>query len=222
MGCGPTEGFVMKLINAVAIVGLTAFTGMAWAAEGGKSLGFYVGGEIGSATANTTVQTVSMQAKVDSSTTGWSVFAGFRPQKFFGAELSYIDFGSAKVNNVQDGAGDIIYQARAKNSAIAGYIIGYLPLLPSKWDVFAKAGYSRLSTKTDSNGNYPNISTCNGSSCQIVGMASTSESKRTGDFAYGIGTQYRFGSLGLRVEYQKITASQAKPDMFSVGVAWNF
>lgn len=210
----------MKAITAITLVTFAAFAGLAYAADPQPqpSPGFYVGAEVGPAAAHTTVPAgIVWQTNVDTSTTGWNVFAGFRPQKYFGAELAYIDFGSSKVNNVSDCC-DLIYEARAKNHAIAGFIIAYVPLLPAKWDIFAKAGYARLTTETDSNGNYPNI--CLGTSC--VGMSSTSTSNTAGDFIYGVGTQYRFDSLALRVEYQKISGTQVKPDIFSVGVAWNF
>lgn len=216
----------MKAIIVITLAAVTAYAGMAYSAEPQppppKSLGFYVGAGLGTATANTTVIVPGWQTKVDSSTTGWNLFAGFRPQQYFGAELAYIDFGSAKVNNVSDGNQDIFYQARAKNSAIAGYIVGYLPLLPARWDIFAKAGYASLKTTTDSNGNFPNIATCIGSSCGIIGAFSTSDSKTSGEFTYGLGTQYRFDSLAVRLEYQRIDGTNAKPEMFSLGLAWNF
>ncbi len=212
----------MKLFTAITWMALTTLAGTAHSAEPlpQPSPGFYVGAGIGAAAAHTTVPAgITWQTNVDTSTTGWNLFGGFRPQKFFGAELEYIDFGSSKVNNISDCC-DLIYEARAKNHAIAGFIIGYVPLLPAKWDIFAKAGYARLTTETESNGNYPDI--CVGNPCAIVGMSSTSTSNTAGDFAYGFGTQYRFGSLALRLEYQKITGTQAKPDMFSAGLSWNF
>ncbi len=220
----------MKTINAAAIVGLTAYAGLAHTAESQQSLGFYVGGEIGTAKSDNFVQSPVWTYHVDESTTGWGVFAGIRPLKFLGAEVNYIDFGTAKKDNISDGAGNITYQASATNDAITGYIVGYLPLLQSHWDVFAKAGYASLNTKTNSNGNYPNVYVCSGGlgpNCQLfgltpIGMASHSTSDHQNAFAYGFGTQYQFGSVGVRVEYQKIDVSQAKPNMISVGVTWTF
>lgn len=212
----------MRPITAATLVGLAAFAGMPDAGAANSSTGVYVGAGVGSATANTTVHTPGWQAQVDNTTTGWNVFAGMRPGKILGVELNYIDFGNSRVNNVQDGSGNVIYQASAKNTAVTGYFVGYVPSLPTGWDIFGKVGIALLDTKTDSNGNYPNIAICNATSCPIVGMASTSTSHRTNDFAYGIGAQYRFGSVGVRAEYQKITASEAKPDLISVGVTWNF
>ena len=212
----------MKAITAIALVS-SIVAGIACAAEPQPqpSPGFYVGAEIGTAAAHTTVPAgVAWQTNVDTSTTGWNLFAGFRPQKYFGAELGYIDFGKSKVNNIDDGNADVIYEATAKNHAIALYLVGYVPLMPNTWDIFAKAGYARLTSETFSSYNFPNI--CVGNPCSFVGSSSTSTSNTTGDFAFALGTQYRFGSVAFRAEYQKITGTQTKPDLFSVGVAWNF
>jgi Outer membrane protein beta-barrel domain len=211
----------MKAITAITLVAFTAFAGTAYAADPPL---FYAGASFGAASSNTYVQTTNWTQLVDKSTLGWSLFAGIRPLSYLGAELNYIDFGNSKVNNIRDGIGDITYQASAKNTAIAGYVVGYLPLVPSRFDLFAKAGYAHLSTKTDSNGNYPHEVTCDvsGSSCQVVGMATLSTSNQRNEFAYGFGGQYLFGLLGVRMEYQKISGTQAKPNMFSVGVTWSF
>ena len=213
----------MKAITVTSLVGLTAFAGMAYAAEPQSTppLGFYAGAEIGTAAAHTDVNAANVWGtNVNTSTTGWSLFAGFRPQKYFGAELDYIDFGKSKVNDISDGNADVIYEATAKNHAIAGYLVAYAPLLPNTWDLFAKVGYARLTTETFSSYNFPNI--CVGNPCSFVGSSTTSDSNTTGDFAYALGTQYRFGSVALRAEYQQISGSKAQPDMFSIGLTWNF
>ena len=216
------SGFVMKLITAMTLVAFT-FAGVTNAAEPQSTppLGFYAGAEIGTAAAHTDVNAANVWGtNVNTSTTGWSLFAGFRPQKYFGAELDYIDFGKSKVNDINDGNADVIYEASAKNHAIAGYLVAYAPLVPNTWDLFAKIGYARLTTETFSSYNFPNI--CVGNPCSFVGSSTTSESNTTGDFAYALGTQYRFGSVALRAEYQQINGSKAQPDMFSIGFAWNF
>ncbi len=220
----------MKVISAAALIGLVAPPRMACAAEPHQVLGFFVGGEIGTAKSDNFVESPVWTYQVDESTMGWGAFAGIRPFKYFGAEVNYIDFGTAKKNNISDGAGNTTYQASAKNDAISGYIVGYLPLLQSNWDIFAKAGYARLNTRTESNGNYPNVYVCSGGlgqNCQLfgltpIGIASHSTSDHQTAFAYGFATQYQFGSVGVRVEYQKIDASRAKPQMISAGVTWTF
>lgn len=215
----------MRAINAVAVIGLAAIAGVVHAREASNSLGFYVGGEFGTAQSSTPVPTnIGVELPVDKSATGWSAFAGIRPFKHFGAELNYIDFGSPHIDNLLIDnlpvpAGDIISRATAKNTTIAGYVMGYLPLIPSRWDIFAKAGYASLTTKANSNGNYPNV--C-GQPCVPLGLASASSSHQKSDFAYGLGTQYRFNSIGVRAEYQKISTSADGPSLVSVGLTWTF
>lgn len=216
----------MKAVYATTVIGLAAIANVAHAGEANKSPGYYVGGEFGTAKSSTPVPTnIGGELQVDKSSTGWSVFAGIRPSKYFGAELNYIDFGSPHIDNLLIEqlplpAGDIIYRATAKNTAIAGYVMGYLPLIPSRWDLFAKAGYASLTTKANSNGNYPNV--CTGQPCVPLGLASASSSHQKSDFAYGLGTQYRFNSIGVRAEYQKVSTSADGPSLVSVGLTWNF
>jgi hypothetical protein len=42
------------------------------------------------------------------------------------------------------------------------------------------------------------------------------------DFAYGAGTQAKFGAIAVRAEYERISASGGKPDIVSLGITWNF
>ncbi len=215
----------MRAISAIASIGLTVFAGMALAEEPNQPskqpLGLYAGAQVGVAAANTVVPQYTGARTVDSASFGWSLFAGTRPGKYLGAEIGYIDFGKSKSNNITDGSANITYEASAKNSAFTATVLGYLPLATS-WDLFARAGYARVSTKTDSNGNYPSSGVCDASGCHTVGIASWSTSTSDSDFIYGFGTQYRVDSLSIRLEYQKISASQARPDLLSVGVAWHF
>src|SRR5450432_2531126 len=170
-GLRPIRGFLMRAISSIAFIALAAFVRLASAEEPAKSTGFYVGAEIGSATSGTWVQTQIQRYDVTGSQTGWGVFAGIRPAKYFGAEINYLDFGKANSSNLTDVLGNITYKASATIDAFTGYVVGFLPL-PHQWDLFGKVGYASLNTKTDSNGNYPSDCTFNGTSCVPIGMAS--------------------------------------------------
>jgi hypothetical protein len=37
-----------------------------------------------------------------------------------------------------------------------------------------------------------------------------------------VGVQSRFGALGVRAEYERISSQYGDPDMFTVGATWNF
>lgn len=213
----------MKHAYASTLAVLAAVTGVANAADPPNSLGAYVGAEVGTANSSATVPAYVGSITVDKNPTGWTVFAGVRPKKYYGAELDYTDFGNAKVTNLQQDQlqpPDVTYVASAKNTAFSGYVIGYLPMVPSGWDLFAKAGFASLTTRTHSEGNYPNA--CTGQPCMPIGMASLSSRHQQAYFTYGFGTQYRFGALGVRAEYQRINSTFVNPHLISVGVYWKF
>jgi opacity protein-like surface antigen len=42
------------------------------------------------------------------------------------------------------------------------------------------------------------------------------------DFAYGVGTQVKFGNLAVRAEYERISENSGSPDILSVGVTFTF
>jgi hypothetical protein len=225
----------MRVIQSAVVLGLatvagtalagTALAGTALAATGpeesaGKSLGFYVGAEFGSGKSSTYIPTWLGSVPVDNSATGWSVFTGLRPNRYFGAELSYTDFGTLHRDNLDAGMGSVIYKAEASNSAYGGYAVGYLPLIPNRWDLFAKVGYAGLVTKTNSLGNYVNVYLAG--SAAPIGTASFSSRQQGSGFAFGFGAQYRIGALGVRAQYQRVSVSDASPSLVSLGAFWNF
>jgi Outer membrane protein beta-barrel domain len=220
-GQWPEKGLLMRAIYSVAFVALAALIGAAYAEEPAKSTGIYVGAEVGTAKSQSTVPATIGATTVNESATGWTAFVGIRPQKFVGLEFSYIDFGNAHKDYPPPPGPpvDALYRASASNSAYAGYVMGYLPL-PEHWDLFGKVGYASVNTKTESNGNYPN--SCTGQPCIPIGMASFSTNYHNGEFAWGLGTQYRFNSLGVRAEYQRLSGSYNHQDLISVGLTWQF
>lgn len=46
------------------------------------------------------------------------------------------------------------------------------------------------------------------------------------DFAYGVGTQWKFGPVAWRLEYERVNVTGNEgggdPDMLSAGVSWTF
>ncbi len=217
----------MTFRNAFAVFGLLAVIGFAQAQEAQKkSLGFYVGAEFGT---SHTIATVQSNAEppfgLNKQTGAWSGFIGLRPFKYLGAELSYADFGNARIENLSDGNGNVTYFAQSKSKATSLYLVGYVPLIANKWDLFAKAGKGRLKVEQSTAGNYP--ANCvsppdDPSTCSPQGMVSASSRWSQTDFTYGIGTQYRFGSFGLRAEYQSIGNSSNRPSTYLLGAYWRF
>jgi hypothetical protein len=208
------------MFQSAVVLGISAAAGIAHAEDAGKPLGFYVGAEFGSGKSSTYIPTWEGSVPVDNSATGWSVFTGLRPNRYFGAELSYTDFGSLHRDNLDAGMGSVIYRAKASSSAYGGYAVGYLPLVPNRWDLFAKVGYAGLVTRTNSLGNYLNVYL--GGSATPIGTASYSSRQQGSGFAFGFGSQYRLGALGLRAQYQRVSVSDASPSLVSLGAFWNF
>ena len=124
------------------------------------------------------ISDVSVTAS-DLSNTAWKAFAGFRPIKQFAMEADYLDLGSQSANFVS-GSTDLKYKA------FAAYAVGFLPLPVPFLDVFAKGGLARW----DSSGG------------TTLPTGFTSLSANGTEFAWGIGTQAHFGSLGARLEYE--------------------
>jgi hypothetical protein len=111
----------------------------------------------------------------------------------------------------------------SKSSAKAVYVVGYLPLGSSNWDLFVKLGGGRWSVHDSAAGNYPNSCVVvPGSGCVPRGFVSSSISATTTQDMGAIGAQYRFGAWGVRAEYQSISTSGTPPRLYTAGVTWTF
>jgi outer membrane protein with beta-barrel domain len=116
----------------------------------------------------------------DLNSTSWKAFAGLRPINLFAVEADYIDLGSQTSSFL----GNTVH---LQYEAFAGYAVGFVPLPVPYLDVFGKIGLARWSS-SGSNASVPN------------GFFSLSENGT--EFAWGIGTQVHFGSVGARLEYE--------------------
>jgi opacity protein-like surface antigen len=204
-------------LAALALFTLAA-AGTAFAAP--HPLGLYVGGSLGASQIQSFAPSAgSPSFLLDKNTTGWKVLVGIRPTHALGLELNYIDFGTAHLGPIGE-----LYHANAYNTAVAGFLVGYFPLPFKRFDLFGKLGAAELRSHGDSIGNYPNTCISNPvtQTCDPVGVASASETHDKSALAYGVGAQWRFGSLGVRAEYERIHNSQNEPDLLSLGLTWRF
>jgi opacity protein-like surface antigen len=93
--------------------------------------------------------------------------------------------------------------AEADSKAGAGFLVGYLPLPLPLLDVYGKVGAAAW--KVDA-------------SNPLVSLRDSGSS-----FAWGAGAGLHFGSLGLRLEYQKFNHSGNRNlDLLSLGATWTF
>lgn len=120
----------------------------------------------------------------DLSSTSWKAYVGVRPINAFAVEADYLDLGSQTVNTT-DASGTINTNVHYK--AFAGYAVGFAPVPLPYLDVFGKIGLARWSS--GGNTNAPSGS-----------LFSLSDNGT--EFAWGVGAQAHFGSVGGRLEYE--------------------
>jgi opacity protein-like surface antigen len=144
----------------------------------------------------------------------WKAIAGFRPISPVGVELEYIDFGDPHAGpNYNFRVAD----SDAKAAAVFG--VGYLPLPVRFLDIYGKLGVARLHSNTTAI--VPGLCPP-GAFCPALAIGIYRQNQWGTDFAYGAGTQAKFGPIAVRAEYERFTASGGNPDIFSLGVNWTF
>lgn len=145
----------------------------------------------------------------------WKGFAGARPLPMLGVELAYIHFGNAS-GPLPPSAIFRYFKDSSKESATTLSGVGYLPLPVPFLQLYGKLGVARLHSDAQVSSIPP---TCPvGFGCTVP--YTVRQNQWTTDLAYGAGAQARFGSVGIRAEYERINASPGSPDLFSLGVTW--
>jgi OOP family OmpA-OmpF porin len=151
--------------------------------------------------ADATLDGGQFQSDLDIKDRPYKLILGIRPVDFFGVEVNYLDFGTARRAQVLP---DLDVSAKAK--FYDAFAIGYLPL--PLVDLYAKAGLVRWDADVQ-------LTTIAGPQPRVSDSGT--------DFAYGAGAQLRFGSLAARLEYERFdVSSAARVDILSLGVTWTF
>jgi opacity protein-like surface antigen len=148
----------------------------------------------------------------------WYLAAGIRPFRPLGLELQYIDFGRIHADSGSIGGQGGITAVDAKAGTLSA--LGYLPLPVPFLDVYGKVGVARLHETTTEIGPVPFYLDCP----DVISCApGTSDiSNWSTNFAYGAGVQGKIGSLAIRAEYERVSASGENPSIASLGVTWTF
>lgn len=180
-------------------------------------LGFYVGAGGGTATLRQDPTPDTGYYGFVREDFGWDAFVGVRPLPYLGAELGYVDFSSGNRYDYYPG---YYVPGHVSADAPVGFAVGYLPVQPW-WDLYLKAGAARLHRSWD----FVPEADCGYAGCGIA-FASYPGSLTEWDFAWGLGTQWKFGPAAFRVEYQRVntggSANAGDPDLLSFGVSWTF
>jgi opacity protein-like surface antigen len=174
-------------------------------------LGLYLGGSIGRANVRVDSRTTGDLFDLDAHDLGWKAMLGVRPIAPLGAEFEYIDFGHP--THTLDA---VRTDSRARGAGL--FAVGYLPI--PVIDVFGKVGVARLQTiaKGVSETVQASGEVCNNSSLSCLFDSNHTDTR----FAYGGGVQFKVARLGIRAEYERISARGGDPSLLSLGAIWTF
>jgi len=184
------------------------------AARADNLLGLYIGGGVGQSRVRSDLGAFSNLGEFVENHTGWKALIGVRPISLLGAELEYADLGhsASGVGPVPPG---LIYNLDVSQKATSLFGLVYWPLPLPIFDVYGKAGFSRLRTEVNASWRCVAPITC-------VANPSFHQDSTDTRFAYGAGAQAKFLSLGVRVEYERISAPGGSPDLYSIIATWTF
>jgi hypothetical protein len=189
---------------------------------GGNPLGFYVGAGLGGATVHEGFYDLgsgTFRNFSDNQRFAWKVMMGIRPITWLGAEVEYLDLGSASLGSTllvpgDSSAGEFL-GAHSAARAGAGFAVGYLPLPVSGMDLFGKLGVTRLQMPYRYADDYPATCPAN-ESCQLF----VSRHDVDTGAAYGGGAQFRFSAFAVRAEFERLSTSIGDPHVVSLGFTW--
>lgn len=194
-------------------------------------LGLYAGGSVGQSQVKaawtipplpiTTLQPAYYSGVFNETATAFKILAGIRPLSFIGAEIAYDDLGHAQGNwrahSYFNGsltlAAVVPASVTLRGGSAFGVVYFPLPII----DFFAKAGVATLrSSVTHNTFAQGDCGLClvNGPPADLV--------RTNSNFAAGAGAQLKFGSWGVRAEYEYFTAAGAHPTLLSLGATWSF
>jgi opacity protein-like surface antigen len=192
------------LIRVFAVIVVPIALAVTPPAARADPLGLYIGAGIGES------QVKVDQAGFDESHAGWKVLVGLRPISVLGAELEYIDFGHPSASPFNQPT-----DAHVRAAALSALL--YAPLPGSTFDLYAKAGFSRLQSTGSTT--RPGVGTCTISdpNCALFSFDRTDTS-----FAYGVGGQVKVSSFAIRGEYQRFSSDLGDPTLWSLALTWSF
>jgi hypothetical protein len=191
---------ISKWVMALGLAGLCAGT-----AAHADDTGIYAGGSVGRA--ETDFSDDAFNTVFDGKDTAFKLFLGYRVLDWVGFEAEYVDLGEITLKN-GNLLGSNAFRLEEAGFGVFGML--YWSPAPVPLDLFAKAGFVVSQAHLRTNG--------------IVG--SFDDTDNSTDLAWGVGAQFRFDKLAVRVEYEKFDLDLGSgfdtPDMISVGASWTF
>jgi opacity protein-like surface antigen len=158
--------------------------------------GIYVGGSVGQSGVHFDQRIDGTSIHYDANATGYKLIAGWRVLDWLAVEGDYVDLGSGS----DKVAGEKI---NTDINAVTLSALGFLAVGPV--DVFARVGAVNWNADV-----------------KIPSLDAKASDDGT-DFTYGVGAQFRLGSLSLRAEYERFEVSDINTvDLATLGVTWTF
>jgi OOP family OmpA-OmpF porin len=195
-----------------ALLAMAAFAVSPAMADDG---GFYVGAGVGSFGID--IDDFEEGVNFSGDDTAFKLIGGYKLNQFFGAELEYLDGGTAE-DKYSDGA-DSSLKIGIDVSGFNFSLLGAFPF-GEQFDVFAKLGVLMWDADFKA--------TISGPLCdelvKIGESCSGRESDDGSDFSWGIGASWYFmENFGARLEFQGFEIEDADMvDMISLGVTYTF
>jgi len=132
---------------------------------------------------------------------GWKMFAGYRINRFFGFEGSFIDFDKYSLT-ATSGAESTTVSARA--TAFGAAAVGFIPL--GQLEVFGKAGISKVKAQSRE-------ASLSGTTFKL--------GRNDNEAHVGLGLNYRLTrEWDVRAEFERIRDSRI--DFFSLGIQYRY
>ena len=140
-------------------------------------------------------------ASCDSRGKGWKMFAGYRINRVFGFEGSFIDFDKYSLT-ATSGAESTTVHARA--TAFSAAAVGFIPL--GQLEIFGKVGIAKVKAQSRE-------ASLSGTTFKL--------GKNDNEAHYGVGLNYRLTSeWDVRAEFERIRDSRI--DFFSLGIQYRY
>lgn len=168
----------------------------------------YVGGSVGGSQQGDSCNDPFFEGSCDNKDTSWKVFGGVRLNPMTGAEITYHELGTAKMNGVSGGT-----YASMKNSVSGTSIsgVGYVPMAQGL-EAFAKAGAMFWERETT----------------QSTSQRSEKNSDNGTNPLLGLGAQYQLNNnLHVRGEWEHTfnvgsdSAYETDVDQYTVGMMYS-
>jgi OmpA-OmpF porin, OOP family len=190
----------LTVATAIGIASLAAPQAMAQAMP---DRGWYVGGSFGQTTADewcTGAPGVTITSCEDTDT-GWKLFGGYRINRNFAVEGSYIDFGTF-TGTATVGGSSANVSADATAWGIAA--VGIFPV-GNQFELFGKLGFVRGESEAR----------------VTIGGTSVDLGDEGTELHYGIGAIYNLTrNFGIRAEWENVNDAELR--LLSIGVQYKF